>query len=383
MDMRHAKKIMYLAVSLLTMSMIFGCAGTEYNTKQKDYPYYYIHKELQEADRAVEAARQAGKDKRCPVEYKAAEDSKNNAYSVYAACHTQEGIALAKDATAKANTLCPLQPVTKKEEVKLIAAPAKAPLEPVSAFEPTPERMKYCVYLNIEFDINKSDVRPQYHDEVATVGDFMKKYPTTTAVIEGYADEVGSDDYNMQLSQRRAESVVTSLVKNFGIEPSRLSAKGYGKTRPIADNVTDAGRQKNRRIAAIIDCALDIKELAPPPERLCMTLKVEFASDSAVIDSRYYDEVNKIGEYMKRYPTTTAVIEGHTDNLGEPEHNMKISRQRAENVVNYLADNSGIERNRLSAKGYGSSRSIAYGDTSEGRQKNRRINAIVDCVLMK
>jgi len=259
----------------------------------------------------------------------------------------------------------------------------EAPLEPIPAAEPTPERMKYCVSLDIEFDIDKADIRPQYHDEVAKVGDFMKKYPATTAVIEGYTDEVGSDDYNMQLSQRRAESVVKSLVENFGIDSTRLFAKGYGKTRPIIDNATDAQRQKNRRIKAIIDCAFDVKELAPPPERLCMTLKVEFAKDSAEIQPRYYDEVDKVGDYMKKYPTTTAVIEGHTDNSGGYEHNMQLSRQRAENVVNYLAEKFGIERSRLAAKGYGPTRRIAYNKTAEGRQKNRRINAVIDCVIKK
>ena len=127
------------------------------------------------------------------MEFKAAEDQKNKAYDVYAACHTQEGIALAKDATNKANALCPPQPEAEE-----------APLEPIPAAEPTPERVKYCVYLNIEYDINRADIRPQYNAEVAKVGDFMKKYPTTSAVIEGYADEVGSEDYNMALSQRRA-----------------------------------------------------------------------------------------------------------------------------------------------------------------------------------
>lgn len=260
---------------------------------------------------------------------------------------------------------------------------SEAPLEPIPAAEPTPERMKYCVSLNIEFDIDKAEIRPEYHDEVAKVGDFMKKFPTTTAVIEGYTDEVGSAEYNLKLSQRRAESVVKYLEDKFGIDPSRLSAVGYGKTKPIADNSTDAGRQKNRRINAIIDCALDVKGIAPPPERLCLALKVEFATDSAAIQSRYDSEIDTVGEYMKKYPTTTAVIEGHTDNVGSLEYNMKLSQQRAENVVKYLVEKFGIDRSRLTAKGYGPTRRIAYNTTAEGRQKNRRINAIIDCVIKK
>ena len=371
------KRVFMSVIAVFSMSMIYGCAGYEVNTKRGNIPGYYIRSEMQEADRAVESARQAGKDKNCPVEFKAAEDAKNNAYDVFRACHTEEGAALAKKATAMANALCPPQPAA--------AAPAviEAPLALIPAAEPTPERMKYCISLNIEYDINKAEIRPQYNDEVARVGDFMTKYPTTTAVIEGYTDEVGSDEYNMQLSQRRAEGVVKYLEDNFGIAPSRLSAKGFGETAPTADNATDAGKQKNRHIRAVIDCAVDVKAIESPPDRLCMTLKVEFASNSAEIKSRYNDELDKVGDYMKKYPTTTAVIEGHTDNSGGFDQNMKLSQVRAENVVKYLVEKSGIDSSRLSAKGYGSTRRIAYNSTAEGRQQNRRINAIIDCVISK
>jgi OmpA-OmpF porin, OOP family len=67
---------------------------------------------------------------------------------------------------------------------------------------------------------------------------------------------VGDAEFNMKLSKKRAENVVAYLVKNFGIEPSRLEAKGYGFTRRIAYNSTPEGRQKNRRINAIIDCVI-------------------------------------------------------------------------------------------------------------------------------
>jgi len=207
----------------------------------------------------------------------------------------------------------------------------------------------------------------------------MKKYPTTTAVIEGYTDEVGSDDYNKRLSQRRADGVVKSLVEEFGIDQSRLTAKGYGKA--VTAGKSSGVRQKNRRIDAIIDCALDAKEITSPPERLCMTLKVEYSTNSADIDPRFYGEVDKVGEYMKKYPTTTAVIEGHTDNVGGNDYNLKLSQKRAEKVVSYLEEKFGIDHSRLTAKGYGASRRIAYNDTPEGRQKNRRINAVIDCVI--
>jgi len=378
-----AKRVLISVVGISSMSMMAGCANYEVNTKRGNIPGHYIRYEMQEADRAVEAARLAGKDKTCPVEYKEAEDAKNKAYDVFRACHTEEGAALAKQATAKANALCPPAPAVQQQPLITVVPVLETPLEPIPAAEPAPKRMKYCVSLDIEFDIDKTDIRSQYHDEVAKVGNFMQKYPTTTAVIEGYTDDVGSEEYNLQLSQQRAESVVNTLVDKFGIDRSRLSAKGYGKAKPIATNVTNVGKQKNRRIDAIIDCAINVKEIASPPQWLSINLNMEFATDSAEISPRYYGDINTVGEYMKKYPTTTAIIEGHTDNVGNFDQNMKLSQQRAENVVNYLVENFGIERTRLSAKGYGSTRRVAYNNTPEGRQLNRRINAVIDSVIIK
>ncbi|MDD2541641.1 MAG: OmpA family protein [Desulfuromonadaceae bacterium] len=258
--------------------------------------------------------------------------------------------------------------------------PEETPLEEIPATEPQPGRYKYCISLNINFDIDKANIRPEYGAEIARVGDFMKKYDTTTAVIEGDTDNVGTYEHNMELSKRRAESVVNYLVDHFGIERSRLSAKGYGSSRPIADNTTDEGRQKNRRINAIIDCAFDVKGITPP-DMLCMFLKIEFDSGKAEILPKYYSEIDSVGEYMKKYPTTTALIQGYTDNVGGYEFNMKLSQRRAENVVNYLAEKFGIDRSRLTAKGYGSTHRVAYNNTPEGRMKNRRINAIIGCTV--
>jgi len=272
--------------------------------------------------------------------------------------------------------------VAQPEQPKEAAPVQEAAPEPIPAQEPAPGHFKYCVTLHGEFDIDQALIRPEYREEIAHVGDFMKKYPSTTAVIEGHTDNVGAAEHNMDLSQRRAEAVVTYLVENYGIERSRLAAKGYGASRPVADNATNEGRQKNRRIEAIIDCAFDVKEIQPP-ERLCIALVVDFDSGSSAIKPQYRDEIGKVAAYLKSYPTTTAVIEGHTDNTGSADGNMKLSLDRAQAVVSYLIENFGIEASRLSAKGYGSTRRIAYNSTPEGRAKNRRINAVVDCVIKK
>jgi OmpA-OmpF porin, OOP family len=125
-----------------------------------------------------------------------------------------------------------------------------------------------------------------------------------------------------------------------------------------------------------------MKEVTPP-ERLCISLVVDFDSGRSDIKPEYRVEIAKVGDYMKQYPTTTAVIEGHTDNVGSAENNMKLSLERAQSVVYYLKQNFGIDANRLSAKGYGDTRRIAYNSTAEGRAKNRRIDAVIDCVIKR
>ena len=82
---------------------------------------------------------------------------------------------------------------------------------------------------------------------------------------------------------------------------------------------------------------------------------------------------------MGSVPKTTAVIEGHTDEVGTASDNMKLSELRAENVVTYLVDRSGIARSRLKAVGYGESRPLGDNRTEEGKRLNRRINAIIAC----
>jgi OOP family OmpA-OmpF porin len=110
--------------------------------------------------------------------------------------------------------------------------------------------------INIEFDTNKADVKPKYQEELQKFADVMKAYPKLKVIIEGHTDNVGAKDYNQQLSAKRAESVKNYLIKTFGIEESRLTSKGYGISKPIADNKTKQGRQQNRRVEAVVDSSI-------------------------------------------------------------------------------------------------------------------------------
>ena len=105
--------------------------------------------------------------------------------------------------------------------------------------------------MQIEFDFDKADIRPMYHNQLKEAADFINKYPANQILVAGHTDSKGSDAYNKKLSQRRADNVRKYLVNKFGISANKLVARGYGETQPIASNETDAGRQQNRRVEVI------------------------------------------------------------------------------------------------------------------------------------
>ena len=107
------------------------------------------------------------------------------------------------------------------------------------------------VKLMVNFDFDKSDIKPEYHQVLADFASYMKQQQSFTVVeIAGHTDSVGSDAYNQKLSERRAKAVRDYLVTNFGLDDKLFSAVGYGESKPIASNDTEAGRAENRRMEA-------------------------------------------------------------------------------------------------------------------------------------
>jgi OOP family OmpA-OmpF porin len=106
--------------------------------------------------------------------------------------------------------------------------------------------------LQLEFDFDKSEVRPQYRDKLRQAAAFMNKYPDTLFLIAGHTDSKGSDEYNEALSMRRASAVKKYLVEEFGIAAHLMTPRGYGETQPTDTNDTDEGRQRNRRVEVIL-----------------------------------------------------------------------------------------------------------------------------------
>lgn len=108
------------------------------------------------------------------------------------------------------------------------------------------EQEEKVVLRNVFFDFNKAELKPESRVELDKLVQLLKQNPSLKAEISGHTDNTGSREYNMSLSQQRAESVVRYLVEK-GIDKNRLTARGYGDTRPVADNSTESGRAENRR----------------------------------------------------------------------------------------------------------------------------------------
>ncbi|CRM56305.1 putative outer membrane porin A protein [Pseudomonas sp. FH4] len=134
------------------------------------------------------------------------------------------------------------------------AAPAPTP---APAPEPVPEpeapvAQVVRVELDVKFDFDKAVVKPNSYGDVKNLADFMAQYPATNVEVAGHTDSVGPDAYNQKLSQRRADAVKQVLVKD-GVDAGRITSVGYGESRPVADNATEAGRAVNRRVEASVE----------------------------------------------------------------------------------------------------------------------------------
>lgn len=112
-----------------------------------------------------------------------------------------------------------------------------------------------AMQIMVEFDFDKATILPEYTGELKKFAEFAAQYPNQKIVIQGHTDNMGSDAYNQKLSERRAQAVVNALVKDYGIDSARISAKGFGEAQPIATNDTAAGRKQNRRVIGVIEGA--------------------------------------------------------------------------------------------------------------------------------
>jgi OOP family OmpA-OmpF porin len=117
---------------------------------------------------------------------------------------------------------------------------------------PIPVEEVARVELMVNFDFDRSEVKPEYFSEIEEVSDFMAQYPDVVIELEGHTDSRGTEQYNLGLSDRRAAAVRQVMIDRFNVQASRISSRGFGESQPVASNDTDTGRAQNRRVMTVI-----------------------------------------------------------------------------------------------------------------------------------
>lgn len=123
------------------------------------------------------------------------------------------------------------------------------------------EGIKITFDSGLLFAVNKADLQPQSKANLENLAKTLSKYADTDVLVEGDTDNSGSDDHNLDLSNRRAQAV-TNYLKTLGVDGSRVSSVGLGETNPVASNDTDYGRQQNRRVEVAIFANEKLKKAA-------------------------------------------------------------------------------------------------------------------------
>lgn len=234
---RVNKRVPVIVMAVLLVSFIAGCSGMEKSPAHR-HGYTYYHAELVQADRALDEARAAGKDRECPAEYNALKEQVDRAYAIYYSCRTQEAINLANDATAKIKALCPR---TARTEARPEPMPATKVAEKVILLE------------DVHFANDRFNLTPETQAILRRNIQVMKQNPSMKIRIQGHTSAVATEEYNQSLSERRAKAVEDFLRTEGGISPDRLSKIGYGETRleraePNPEMKESAAAQVNRRV---------------------------------------------------------------------------------------------------------------------------------------
>ncbi|KPP97778.1 OmpA family protein [Marinobacter sp. HL-58] len=158
-----------------------------------------------------------------------------------------------------------------------------------------------------------------------------------------------------------------------------LQTKREPKVAPPEDSdgdgvIDDIDKCPDTPEGALVDSDGCAKELT---KEVRETLYVEFELDKTEVRSEFFPEIEKLADVMKQYPSSTILLEGHTDSSGSSRYNQQLSKSRADAVMKVLINEFSIDSDRINTTGMGESQPIASNDTAEGRAKNRRVEAIV------
>lgn len=256
---------------------------------------------------------------------------------------------------------------------------------------------KKLVMNNIAFELNQSKLGKESFSELDNALKLLKDIPSLEIEISGHTDNTGPAENNERLSRLRAKAVRDYLISNGG-DKNRITYKGYGSRQPVASNDTKEGRKLNRRtefqvLKVAPEYAIltgnakqklsDILETPRPKTadtasqaleigKKIIANNISFDVNETSLQKESFVALDVFVKLMKDIPSLEIEVSGHTDNIGSSKANQELSVQRAKAVLDYIAG-KGIDKNRMTYKGYGSSDPIESNSTIEGRKKNRRI----------
>ena len=122
------------------------------------------------------------------------------------------------------------------------------------------QRGTLVTFGDVLFDLDRADLKPEASHNIQQLASYLQQNPERKVLVEGYTDSSGSAGYNQSLSERRADSVRMALLAQ-GVDPARVTTRGYGKDYPVASNASSSGRAQNRRVEVTI--SNDAKPVAP------------------------------------------------------------------------------------------------------------------------
>ena len=224
--------------------------------------------DAQQSQQDAEQAKRAAEQAQLEAQQQAAQRAQADAQRAQADAQRAQAEAAAADAEARAR-------VARDAQQAAELSAAQAALQAQQSRERLKQQLNQVLQTtetarglivnmpDVLFDFNKYTLKPEAREKLAKVSGILLAYPDLKTQVEGYTDSIGSDEYNQKLSEERAGSVRTYLVGESVLD-ANISAIGFGKTRPIADNSTNKGRAQNRRVELVVSgAAIGIEEPAP------------------------------------------------------------------------------------------------------------------------
>jgi len=264
---------------------------------------------------------------------------------------------------------------------------------------PEPTQQTVTVLEGVEFATDKFVLRTTSRMILDSVVTELLRRPTIPVEVSGHTDWVASDSYNLTLSTNRAKAVRQYLVTK-GVNGDRITAVGYGESRPRDTNETREGRQRNRRVELTwqLPVQLDLlpscaevpqQSQTPPPtepdatsvtppaqtmgENTSMLLdQVVFPSASIALRQAARTRLMNIARQIQSREAFLLELSGHADDVGDTDSNLALSLARAYRVRAYLIE-LGVPISRVVVRGYGSDRPLVDSRSESARARNRRV----------